>query len=46
VLGILAGAILVYLFYPEIFKISFPASLLVGIKHLKRTKDFLKGKRV
>jgi len=42
-IGILAAAILVYVLYPEIFKILFPAVILSGIKHIKRTKTFLEG---
>ena len=42
VIGIAMAAISVYLLYPQVFKIVFPAAILVGIKHIKRTKDFLK----
>jgi hypothetical protein len=41
-IGILAAVILVLVFYPQIFKVVFPAVILSGIKHIKRTKDFLK----
>jgi len=41
-IGILAAAILVYILYPSVFKAAFPATILSGIKHIKRTKDFLK----
>lgn len=43
-IGILAALILVLIFYPNIFKAVFPAVILSGIKHIKRTKDFLKKK--
>jgi glycerol-3-phosphate acyltransferase PlsY len=43
VIGLVAAIILVYLLYPEVFKIAFPAVILSGIRHIKRTKDFLKG---
>jgi glycerol-3-phosphate acyltransferase PlsY len=46
VLGILAGAILLFFLYPTTFKIIFPAAILAGIKHIKRTKNFLAGKTV
>jgi len=42
VIGIAMAAISVYLLYPQVFKIVFPAAILAGIKHIKRTKDFLK----
>ena len=42
VIGILVAAILVYSLYPETFKIIFGAAILAGIKHVKRTKEFLK----
>jgi len=42
VIGILVAAILVYSLYPETFKIIFGAAILAGIKHIKRTKEFLK----
>ena len=45
-IGILAAVILVLVLYPEIFKIVFPAVILSAIKHIKRTKTFLKGERV
>jgi glycerol-3-phosphate acyltransferase PlsY len=43
-IGIVAAAVLVFLLYPQIFKILFPAVILSGIKHIKRTKTFLEGK--
>ena len=43
-IGLGAAAILVFLLYPQIFKILFPAFVLSGIKHIKRTKTFLDGK--
>ena len=46
VIGILNGAIFVLIFYPQVFKIAFPALCLVGIRHIKRTKNFLEGKIV
>lgn len=42
-IGIVIAAVLVYIFYPEIFKIMIGAAILSGIKHIKRTKTFLKG---
>jgi len=42
-IGIVAAAILVFLLYPQIFKILFPAVILAGIKHIKRTKTFLES---
>jgi len=41
-IGILAAAILILIFYPQIFKVLLPAAILSGIKHIKRTKEFLK----
>ena len=41
-IGILASAILIFVFYPQIFKVLLPAAILSGIKHIKRTKEFLK----
>jgi glycerol-3-phosphate acyltransferase PlsY len=46
VIGILAAAILLFFIYPTTFKIIFPAAILAGIKHIKRTKTFLEGKVV
>jgi glycerol-3-phosphate acyltransferase PlsY len=46
VIGILASAILLFFLYPTTFKIIFPAAILAGIKHIKRTKTFLEGKIV
>ena len=46
VIGIGIATILLFLFYPETFKIIFPAAVLAGIKHIKRTKTFLEGKVV
>ena len=43
-IGLVAAAILVFLLYPQLFKIAFPAFILSGIKHIKRTKTFLDGK--
>lgn len=45
-LGILVAAILLYIIYPETFKIVLGAAILSAIKHIKRTKTFLKGERV
>jgi len=44
-IGIVAAAILVFLLYPQIFKILFPAVILSGIKHIKRTKTFLESQK-
>lgn len=41
-IGILLAVILVYLLYPGEFKIAIGAVILAGIKHIKRTQDFLK----
>jgi len=46
VIGILTAIILLFLLYPQIFKIIFPAVILVAIKHIKRTKTFLEGRVV
>jgi len=46
VIGILTSAILLFFLYPITFKIIFPAAILAGIKHIKRTKTFLEGKVV
>jgi glycerol-3-phosphate acyltransferase PlsY len=46
VIGILAAAVLLFFIYPTTFKIIFPAAILVGIKHIKRTKTFLERKVV
>ena len=45
VIGIVAAAISVFLLYPQIFKILFPAVILSGIKHIKRTKTFLESQK-
>jgi len=45
-IGIGAAVILVLVLYPIIFQIVFPAVILSAIKHVKRTKTFLEGKRV
>lgn len=45
-IGILAAAILVFIFYPQIFKALLAATIISGIKHIKRTKTFLEGKVV
>ena len=46
VIGIVAAVILLFFLYPTTFKIIFPAAILAGIKHIKRTKTFLEGKVV
>jgi len=46
VIGIVAAVILLLFLYPTTFKIIFPAAILAGIKHIKRTKTFLEGKVV
>jgi hypothetical protein len=46
VIGIVAATILLFFLYPTTFKIIFPAAILAGIKHIKRTKTFLEGKVV
>jgi len=42
VIGMVAAVILVYLLYPQVFTIALGATILAGIKHVKRTKEFLK----
>ncbi len=42
VIGIIAAAILIFILNPQTFKIASGAVILSGIKHIKRTKDFLK----
>jgi len=44
-IGIVVAAILVFLLSPQIFKILFPAVILSGIKHIKRTKTFLEQQK-
>jgi len=44
-IGIVASVISVFLLYPQIFKILFPAVILSGIKHIKRTKTFLEKQK-
>jgi glycerol-3-phosphate acyltransferase PlsY len=46
VIGIVAAVILLFFLYPTTLKIIFPATILAGIKHIKRTKTFLEGKVV
>jgi len=46
VIGIVAAIILLFFLYPTTLKIIFPAAILAGIKHIKRTKTFLEGKVV
>jgi acyl-phosphate glycerol 3-phosphate acyltransferase len=46
VIGIVAAVILLFFLYPTTLKIIFPAAILAGIKHIKRTKTFLEGKVV
>jgi len=46
VIGILVATVLLFFLYPSTFKIIFPAAILAGIKHIKRTKTFLEGKVV
>jgi glycerol-3-phosphate acyltransferase PlsY len=46
VIGIGVATILLFFLYPVTFKIIFPAAILAGIKHIKRTKTFLEGKVV
>lgn len=45
VIGIVISAVLVYLLYPQAFKILFGATILSGIKHVKRTKTFLETQK-
>jgi len=45
-IGIFAAILLVYIFYPTLLKIIFPALIISIAKHIKRTENFLKGKRV
>jgi len=44
VIGIVGAVILLFFLYPTTLKIIFPAVILAGIKHIKRTKTFLEGK--
>ena len=44
-IGIVAAAISVFLLCPQVFKILFPAVILSGIKHIKRTKTFLESQK-
>jgi len=46
VIGIVAAIILLFFLYPTTLRIIFPAAILAGIKHIKRTKTFLEGKVV
>jgi glycerol-3-phosphate acyltransferase PlsY len=46
VIGIAAAIILLFFLYSTTLKIIFPAAILAGIKHIKRTKTFLEGKVV
>jgi len=41
VIGMALAVILIFFLYPDVFKIAFPAVILTGIKHIKRTKTFL-----
>jgi len=45
VIGIVLAAILIYVLWPETFKIVFGATILAGIKHIKRTKTFLEAQK-
>jgi len=45
VVGMLAAAVLVYIFFPQVFKIVLGAVVLTGIKHFRRTRSFLKEKK-
>ena len=45
VIGMVAAVILVFLFYPEVFKIAFGAVILTGAKHIKRTQSFLEQQK-
>lgn len=44
VIGILAAAIMILIFYPVVFKIAAGAAILSAIKHIGRLKDFVKTK--
>jgi len=46
VIGILVASILIFVFFPQTFKIVLPAAILSGIRHIKRTKTFLEGQKV
>ena len=45
VIGMAAAVILVFLLYPEVFKIAFGAVILTGIKHIRRTQTFLEQQK-
>ena len=45
VLGITLAVIVIYILYPDVFKIAFLATVISGLKHVKRTKDFLSGEK-
>lgn len=45
VVGIMVAAILVFILNPQTFKIASGAVILSGIKHIKRTKDFLQKQK-
>jgi glycerol-3-phosphate acyltransferase PlsY len=45
VIGMVAAVILVFLLYPEVFKIAFGAVILTGAKHIKRTQGFLEQQK-
>ena len=42
VIGNVMAALSIYIFYPYVFKVALGAVILSGIKHIKRTKSFLK----
>jgi glycerol-3-phosphate acyltransferase PlsY len=45
-IGIFIALIVIFFLFPQVFKIAIPAVILAGVKHIKRTKTFLAGKRV
>jgi len=45
VIGMALAVILIFFLYPDVFKIAFPAVILTGIKHIKRTQTFLESQK-
>ena len=45
VIGMVAAVILVFLLYPQVFKVAFGAVILTGIKHIRRTQTFLEQQK-
>lgn len=45
VIGMGVATLFVFFFYPEVFKIAIGAAILAGIKHIRRTKEFLRPEK-